>query len=308
MLNKVPLVLTILVHYNSVDDCCSIIQDLENCKYSNHKIVIVDNQSTDYSFRKLKYSLTNAKAYLIRNTCNNGYGGGINFGVEYGRQFNPGYIQVMNIDTRVINFSYMSEIVGQLEALPSAGIIGPAVMTPKGGSQNTIMPFVTLKGLFNFKKNFTKLSHIKTPPVLKEVEVLNGVCFIVRYKAFQNVNGFDEDYFMYGEEQDFCFRISRMGYFNYFYSIKSIIHYEDNSQLLVKEIIDWKYLLIRSNQVMYLMKNKNFFESCMSSLIFFISTVKKIIVGSKLKNLSILRVFKALVRPKSFNKSLVKSS
>lgn len=308
MLSETPLVLTVLVHYNSVEDCYSITKDLENCGYSNHKIVIVDNKSSDTSYKELEFLVKNTKAYLIKNNSNNGYGGGINFGVQYGAQFNPDYIQVMNTDTRVINFSYISEIVKQMAALPSAGVIGPAIKTPEGGIQNTIMPFVTLKNLFYFKQKIRGLSFIQHPPVLKEVEVLNGVCFLVRYNAFQKINGFDEDYFMYGEEQDFCYRISKAGYLNYFLSTESIIHYENNWQPSTKEIIDWKYLLIRSNQVMYLGKNKNSFEGYISSIIFFTSTVKKTIVGSKLRNLSILKVFKALVRPKSFNRSLVKNS
>lgn len=306
MEDKTSLVLTVLVHFNSPQDCCLIVNDLEMVDYSNHQIVVVDNRSNIKEYEELESLLKRTSAVLIKNNFNNGYGGGINYGVKYGAKFKPDFIHVLNTDTRITNFSYLSGLVKKLSADPKSGVIGPAVKSAQGGIQNTIMPFVTIKNQVSFRKNFSSLSTIQTVPELKEAQVLNGVCFLVKYEVFKKVEGFDEDFFMYGEEQDFCYRVSKAGYQNYFLSSESIIHYEKSNHFEVIELIDWKYMLVRSNQVMYLRKNRSSIEGTVSAFMFLGSTIKKIFSGSKLQNLSFWRVLEALFCPEKFNRSFVK--
>lgn len=307
MADKTSLVLTVLVHFNSPQDCRLIVNDLEKVDYPNHQIVVVDNRSNKEEYEKLESLIKKTGAVLTRNNFNNGYGGGINYGVKYGAKFNPEFIHVLNTDTRITNFSYLSGLVKKLNDNPKSGVIGPAVKTAQGCIQNTIMPFVTLKNQINFKKNFSSLSKVHDVPELKEAQVLNGVCFLVKYDVFKKVEGFDEDFFMYGEEQDFCFRVCKAGYRNFFFSLESIIHYEKGDNSDAREIIDWKYTLVRSNQVMYLRKNRSSLEGTISAFIFFGSTLKKIYSGSRLHNLSVLQVLKAFFYPEEFNRSFVKS-
>jgi len=287
-MNTQPRIVSIAVHYNSPEDCTVLVKSLIKSNYNNHIIIIVDNCSEPILYNRLVHSLLGiieeGKCEIIKNKSNVGFGGGINFGFDYAvSRYKPDYLHVINTDAEIINKNYLLSLASLLEQDKSIGIIGPAVL--KGNRrdiQNTILPFVTLKTALSFKKNFSNLSYIDDVPTTRDVDCVNGVCFLMPAKVFNSVKGFDTSYFMYGEEQDLCFNIYKKGYRRVFWSGKSIIHYgaekEENS------MIDWRFVHVRKNQVKYLRKHEGFTKSLLLATLFSVSLLVKLWKGGKTKD------------------------
>jgi len=59
----------------------------------------------------------------------------------------------------------------------------------------------------------------------EEVQVISGACIMVKREVFEKVKGFSEDYFMYTEDIDLCYKISHAGYKNYYIGKATVIHH-----------------------------------------------------------------------------------
>ena len=66
---------------------------------------------------------------------------------------------------------------------------------------------------------------------ISEVDAVSGSCMIVPSGVFKEVNGFDEDFFMYGEDLDICYRIKQKGYKVVYFADATIIHLKGQSGL-----------------------------------------------------------------------------
>jgi hypothetical protein len=305
MNNKYPLVLTVIVHYQAPEECIQLVKELQEITWPNHQIVVVDNHSPEdnYSFLQKNIS-TFENTTLVQNPVNNGYGGGINYGIRKTSHLSPDFFHIINTDTEIANPAYISDIIKAFSQETDAALIGPAILSDNGDIQNTIMPFISLSSIFLFKFKNKTLSYLQNPPQHFPVEVINGVCFITKAEAYYSINGFDEDYFMYGEEHDFCFRLKKAGFKSYFWAGKSIIH-ANHDKFKVKEFT-WRDALIRSNQVLFLKKHRSRFEAFLISCLFSISYIIKYIIGFSFKDISLRHTLKGLFYPQNMNKQFLK--
>ncbi len=301
--NNSPLVISIIVHYQSPDECLQLIDDLQKITCPNHQIVIVDNQSDPTIFEYLKTNISFTNTELIQNHSNNGYGAGINFGVNHIKHLNPGYYHIINTDTRISNTDYISQLVMALSANKKAGFIGPAVSMPGGEIQNTILPFFSFQNALFFKRKHGKNSFIEDNPQFYPVDVINGVCALIRAEAFDAIKGFDEDFFMYGEEHDFCYRLKKAGYPSFFLSSPSIIHYEKHNKKIGKKV-SWRDVLVRSNQILFLKKHNKSISAVGLSLLFSLTFFIKFLSGYSFEPIKLKRSISALFFPKRLNKKL----
>ncbi|TCO06893.1 glycosyltransferase family 2 protein [Natronoflexus pectinivorans] len=297
---KKPLLVTILVHYNAPDECVSIVNQLAKTEYSNHEIVVVDNPSTPEVFEILKQQLTDDKIHVIQNHSNSGYGAGINFGAEYAKKLGAKYYHIINTDTSIVNGNYISKIIEEFDSTCDAGLIGPGVITPSGDVQNTIMQHTSIKNAKNFKKNQNFKSITEAYPKLYPVEVINGVCFIVKAEAFKFIKGFDEDFFMYGEEHDFCERLHTAGYQVYYWSGCAIKHFHQQSNCF---LFTWRDALARINQILYLQK-RNRAKAIVLALLFSVATTFKRLNNKYQFEIPYKSVIKGYLNPVKFNKQL----
>jgi GT2 family glycosyltransferase len=270
-----PFVVTLAVHYESVEDCRKMVESLQLIDYPHHRVVIVDNCSAASTYLSLEAALAPFDCELIRNERNIGFGGGVNFAFQYALKYNPAYLHVINTDSVVVEGDYLGKLVQVMEEDPKIGIIGPAVLKTDGQSlQNTILPFISLRAALFFNSSYSALSVLETPPQIREVACINGVCFMMPVSAFQAVHGFDERYFMYGEEQDLCYYLAKSGYKRIFWSGKSILHFGADREA---GYIDWRYLYSRKNQIRFLKKVGRWPEGLLLSLLFFSASSLKLL-------------------------------
>lgn len=300
--NKNSLVITIIIHFRSPEECILLINDLQRITWDNHQILVVDNQSGESDFDLLKNQLKFSNVTLVKNVVNNGYGGGINYGISQIQHLNAEYYHIINTDIRIVNPNYITQIIEIFKNTTNAGLIGPGVETIHGNIQNTIMPFFTFMGVIS--RNIPIKSFISANPTIRIAEVINGVCLIVSSKAFNRINGFDEDFFMYGEEHDFCYRLKEKGYDSYFWSGIAITHLEGNERQGEK-IFTWRDVLIRANQILFLKKRNKWFSSILLGILFSLSLIKKRVTGTKFIGFSIFRIIHSYFFPLVINRSII---
>ncbi len=169
---------------------------------------------------------------LIQNNNNVGFASANNQGATLAQ---GEYVCFLNPDTIVAPDTFV-EIIDKAKKLPHAGLLGPRLINGMGNylhesKRNIPSPLTSLRRLFGIKLGHVKnyyADHIPTAST-SYVDVLVGAFMLVRKGHFDAVGGFDEDYFMYGEDLDLCYRFKKSGHQNYYIGSIVAIHYRGES-------------------------------------------------------------------------------
>ncbi|GAA4292052.1 glycosyltransferase family 2 protein [Aestuariibaculum suncheonense] len=198
------------------------------------EIIVVDNDSKDTSCQMLKELFPKVK--LIENTENYGFSKGNNIGVA---QAKGEYICILNPDTVVAEDTFV-KLLSFADSKTDLGIVGCKLINGAGEflpESKRNVPYVKVA----FKKMLGKpelyyANHIEENGIGK-TKVLVGAFMLMKRDVFLEVGGFDEDYFMYGEDIDLSYRIYKAGYSNYYYGETTILHYKGESTLRDKHYV-----------------------------------------------------------------------
>lgn len=192
------------------------------------EIVVVDNQSPDTSCEMVKALFPNVT--LIENPSNDGFSKGNNLGVK---QAKGEYLCILNPDTIVAEdtFKILLEFADKQDDL---GIVGCRLMDGTGkflpeSKRNIPKPAVALKKLLGNPNSYyaNQIGEFETG----EVPIFVGAFMLLKKSVYDEVGGFDEDYFMYGEDIDLSYKVFKAGYTNYYNGSTTIIHYKGESTL-----------------------------------------------------------------------------
>jgi GT2 family glycosyltransferase len=182
---------------------------LENGKGTGWKIIVVDNGSWDGSPAEVKKEFSSID--LIENEGNLGFAKAVNQGLQKA----PGrYVVLLNPDTQVKKGA-IGELISFMDDHHDAGIAGAKLLNSDGSKQNSIANFPSLatelsnKSLLRwlFPNRFPGKERDYSEPV--EVDSVIGACMMVRRDAIEQVGLLDEDYFLFLEETDWCFRMKK---------------------------------------------------------------------------------------------------
>lgn len=213
------------------------------------EIIVVDNLSPDDSCEMVKTLFP--KVILIENTVNYGFSKGNNIGVAKAK---GEYVCILNPDTVVAEDTFKN-ILAFAENTPNLGIVGCKLIDGKGhflpeSKRNIPTPWVSLQKIFGNSKPYYA-SHLNENES-GSVEILVGAFMLLKHQVYNEINGFDEDFFMYGEDMDFSYRVLKAGYQNYYYADTTVIHYKGESTL--KDKVYAK----RFNEAMHIFFKKHF--------------------------------------------------
>ena len=181
----------------------------------NLEIIVVDNNSS----LPLPLAIRNSKSTkLIANKENRGYGAALNQGAKLAK---GKYLLLANPDTVYLKDS-INQMVERMESDPTIGILGPQLLDSKRKVQivGNGMPFL-LQALFAFtflnkifpNNRFSKAYYLPEfdRNKEKEIPVICGACMMTKKSLFETIDGFDEQFFLYFEESDLCFRVKKVG-------------------------------------------------------------------------------------------------
>ena len=216
---------------------------LEQCLLSVQKAVqgmeaeiwVIDNESTDGSKAYLQPKFPNVK--FLWNDENIGFGCACNQGLA---QSTGEYILFLNPDT-IVPEDCFTACINFFKQTPDAGALGIRMLDGSGrflpeskrsfpGPLTSFYKLSGLAALFPKSKTFGRY-HLGYLDEQKNhaVDVLAGAFMLIRKDILDITGGFDESFFMYGEDVDLSYRIQQAGYKNYYYSERSILHFKGES-------------------------------------------------------------------------------
>lgn len=206
---------------------------LEQCLRSVHlaiqaldaEIIVIDNDSQDGSCDMVKALFPTVT--LIENKENVGFSKANNQAVAVAR---GEYVCILNPDTAVAETTF-TEAIKYFEEVRNIGALGVYLMDGTGNflpesKRNLPTPKVSLLKLAGFSQGY--YSNLEETSK-GEVEILVGAFMLMRRAVYNEVGGFDEDYFMYGEDIDLSYKITQAGYKNHYLGSTTTLHYKGES-------------------------------------------------------------------------------
>jgi GT2 family glycosyltransferase len=226
----------IIVNYNVeyfLEQCLnSVYRAVEAIKI---EVFVVDNNSVDGSTQMVKDKFPNV--VLIENKTNQGFSKANNQAIKMAKGRN---ILLLNPDT-VVEESTFSKVVQFMDKTNDAGGLGVRMVDGRGNflpesKRGLPTPKVAFFKIFGLSQLFPKsrifgtyhLGYLSENQTNK-VDVLSGAFLCFKKEIVEKTGLLDETFFMYGEDIDFSYRITKSGYNNYYYPETTIIHYKGES-------------------------------------------------------------------------------
>ncbi len=217
----------IILNYNVqcfLEQCIISVQ--RSIKGIDAEIIVIDNNSSDESCAMMKTKFP--EITLIENKKNVGFSTANNQAVAFAK---GEYVCILNPDTAVAEDTFISTL-RYADSIKNLGALGIYLMDGTGSflpesKRNLPTPKASILKLLGLSKNYyaNHISDTKNG----EVAVLVGAFMLLKRSVYNEVNGFDEDYFMYGEDIDFSYKITKAGYNNHYLGSNTILHYKGES-------------------------------------------------------------------------------
>jgi GT2 family glycosyltransferase len=241
----------IIVNYNVeyfLEQCLLSVE--KAAKNIDAEIFVVDNNSVDGSVNLVKEKFPFVK--LIENKKNTGFSFANNQAIK---ESNGKYVLLLNPDTLVEEDTF-EKIITFMNTHQDAGGLGVMMVDGKGiflpeSKRGLPTPMVAFYKIFGLSALFPKSKifgryHVGYLDKNKthEIEILSGAFMLLRKKVLDEIGLLDETFFMYGEDIDLSFRITKAGYKNYYYPETKIIHYKGESTK--KSSVNYVFIFYRA--------------------------------------------------------------
>jgi GT2 family glycosyltransferase len=220
----------VIVSHNSeqfVKNCCS---SLYSQKTSfPFEVILVDNDSNDRTVQIVREQFPHT---TIISRTNTGFAAGNNAGI---RHATGELVLLLNPDT-ILHDGSMETLVAHFSGHPRIGALGPKIFNADGTVQRTGVSFPALWNavveiffldiIFPSSKIFGRHRKLYVDPdTTHEAEYLQGSCLMLRRDVFEEIGLLDENFFIYFEETDLCYRLKQKGWRVVYDPAASIVHY-----------------------------------------------------------------------------------
>lgn len=240
----------IIVSYNTLDVTRQCFEHLENALQQSPsvstEIIMVDNNSTDGSVEMIKDCRSEGKNIEVKALFleeNMGFSKGNNRGLAIA---SGKYVLFLNSDVYVTDVNF-ADIVHYMDEHEKVGALTVRVELPNGNIDpashrgypslwNAFTYFSRLEKMFapvpflNRVFGGYHLTHLNLTTI-HEIDSPTGAFYFSRTDILKKIHGFDEDYFMYGEDIDLSFRIKELGYRIIYYPLFTVVHLKYQSGL-----------------------------------------------------------------------------
>lgn len=227
----------IILNYNTLDLTKLCLQSLRKSKLGlcTMEIIVCDNASTDGTLEMVKKEFPDV--IRIQNGRNVGFAAGNNPGIKKAK---GRYIVLLNSDTEV-EPNTMRSMIMFMDAHPKAGAatcklllmdqtMDPACHRGFPTPWNACAYYAKLEKLFPKVKLFSGYHQLyKDLSTIHEVDCISGAFFLVRREVIETVGILDEEYFMYGEDIDWAYRIKKAGWQIWFTPEVTVLHKKKQS-------------------------------------------------------------------------------
>ena len=226
----------IIVNYNVKEFLQNLLHSISKSSLKiSREIIIVDNASNDGSVEFISEKFPEVN--LIANNKNLGFSKANNIGLKPAA---GKYILLINPDTLVSEDTF-EKMIHFFEENPQVGLAGCKILNPDGtlqlacrrsfpGPWTSFCKVTGLSNLFPQSRIFAQynLTYLD-PDQTCEVDAVSGSFMMFRKDVYEKIGGLDENFFMYGEDLDFCYRVQKSGFKVFYIHSTQIIHYKGES-------------------------------------------------------------------------------
>jgi GT2 family glycosyltransferase len=315
-----PKVNIILLNYNGWRDTIECLESLQNITYPNYKLIVVDNDSKDNSLLKIKswskgnlkintgyvnfelsqkplhyieYTKKEAekggaiskekeinklssskKLVLIESGENLGFASGNNIGIKYSLATNADYITLLNNDT-VVDKNFLESLVKTIRSKNNIGMVSGKIINYS--NPNEILFSGGKIDLFRGSGYHFTDDRFNS---IAEVSFLSGCLWLINPKLIEDIGFMDENYFLYLEDTDYCYRAVNAGY-KLIYNPNSLIYHKEGNT--TGKLSSLSIYYSSRNRPYFVHKNSNSIFIIIIFWLFYIPTriIKSIILGKK---------------------------
>lgn len=185
----------IIVNYNTESHICDLLQDLmaQTLPTDQWQVVIVNNSQNDKLEIMMQRFQASLSCTIIQSPQNVGFGRAMNLGVEAAK---GEYLLLINPDIRMLQEDYLQKLVDFAQDNLGFGVISTQILD---GRQRDISTYYQYE--FGYHLGFDN-----------QICWFQGSLMLIRSDVFCKMDGFDDDFFMYCEDTDLCYRIKKAGY------------------------------------------------------------------------------------------------
>lgn len=248
----------VIITYNSARFIEQCLSSLHNADGPINDVLVVDNCSTDDTLERVRH--LSAEVQVLANERNLGYAAAVNIGVKAS---DAPLVIVANADV-LFHQDSISRLAGYMYNHQGIGIAGPQQVFPTGQWQRS---YGDVPGIVSILKDMLGLTSLGqgirrlTWPWLqwdrhpKQVGYVDGAVLAIRRQAFEKVGGFDERFFFYAEEADFCHRLRQAGWGVIFLPMVHVTHVRGGNS--TKVVQDSRFLRLQVESSMKLVAKYN---------------------------------------------------
>jgi GT2 family glycosyltransferase len=206
-----PSVVVVVVNWNRAQDTIACLRSLASVTHPECSTLVVDNGSDDGSAQLVREA--GLAAEVLVNPANLGFAAGANVGIRRALQLGADYVLLLNNDTTA-DSGFLQPLVAACQDGSGVGIAGPSAFYTgdefysSGGWPRRLLPLLVKQA--RPPEGLESASWSSLAPV--ELGYLWGQAMLVRSQVFERIGLFDEGFFMYYEDCDFCRRASRAGF------------------------------------------------------------------------------------------------
>jgi len=219
---ETPKVAVIMINYNGFSDTRECLESLYATVYPSYRVFLIDNGSSNHEADKLE-ELYGQSVTLIRSAMNLGFAGGNNAGILAALEsFDPDYYLFLNNDTTV-DPEFIDHLVAAAEVNPEVGALVGKIKLYNDPTkiESTGLNFSWWRGQ-SYRRSFR--SYDIGHDIIKDVDGASTNDFMVSRQAVQDVGLFDNDFFIYHDDIDYCIRLKQAGYRILFVPASRIYH------------------------------------------------------------------------------------
>lgn len=227
----------IIINFNTKQLCINCINSIRKTCVQPYEVIVVDNGTKPEE----KY-VSDGEDVRVFECENKGFGYACNIGAD---KASGEYILMLNSDT-IVHENALDLCLDYLKSHPDTGAVGAKLVLPDGsmdhgcrrGFPTPLASFYYMAGFDrrhpeNKKYGAYRLTYLSDNET-SEVDVVSGAFMMMQKKVFDEIGGFDEDYFMYGEDIDLCYRIKETGKKVVFLPSATTLHIKGQSGLHTK--------------------------------------------------------------------------
>lgn len=239
---KFPFVSVIIVIHNNHNDLTICLPSLAQQSYESSEIIVVDSGSSDDGIKYVREKFPEIK--VVDAGGNIGYGAANNIGVKFAK---GELLAFLNPDTKVESDWLTALVQRMLHSPPDVGLITAKILLKsQPGRINTCGNNVHYTAIPACRGWFLPATEMNE---IQEVNSISGAAFLIRRSVYDTLEGFDDDFFMYLEDNDLSWRAKLAGYRS-IYAPQSIVYHE-----YTPRFHPTKFYYLERNRYRMLLKN-----------------------------------------------------